>query len=119
MRFGISETSWILPKILRIRRGAVVERWSVAGAALVAMKIFRLVCLPRPARGPFHGCAETQKAARSLWSRTAASASDSRQPIHACDALRDGASCPERLWRGFYLGAGSGVVKTRGAESAQ
>src|SRR4029450_2882228 len=39
MRFGISETSWMLPKILRIRLDTV-GRVSVGWAALVAMEVF-------------------------------------------------------------------------------
>src|SRR5687768_5606069 len=48
MRFGISETSWMLPKILRIRLDAV-DRRSVAGFALVAMWCCRLFS-PSPQR---------------------------------------------------------------------
>src|SRR5687768_886685 len=46
MRFGISETSWMLPKILRIRLDAV-ERVSPAWGAMVAIRCVRLFCRPR------------------------------------------------------------------------
>src|SRR4051812_13307041 len=76
MRFGISETSWILPKILRIRLDAV-SRFSGAGAALVAMWSVCLAAAPscpqvrgsglllsRPGRaGAEIRSAQTQKAA--------------------------------------------------------
>src|SRR4051812_3993882 len=39
MRFGISETSWMLPKILRMRLDAAEERFCGALGAVVAMVI--------------------------------------------------------------------------------
>src|ERR1044072_5108097 len=63
MRFGISETSWMLPKILRMRFDAV-GLVSIAGAvAAFAMEIF-LACLSRRRPGSEKSHAlQTQKAA--------------------------------------------------------
>src|SRR4051794_37352921 len=72
MRFGISETSWMFPKIFRIRLDAV-GRVSGAWIALVAMEVFSfrrapalagaLFFRPGSRRDRIFRCAQTQKAA--------------------------------------------------------
>src|SRR5215217_6534532 len=67
MRFGISETSWMLPKILRMRLDAVDVRVCVAefGPAMVAMWVCSRLLVVAPAVGPGGFCAcPTRKAGR-------------------------------------------------------
>src|ERR1044072_4513428 len=114
MRFGISDTSWMLPKILRMRLVAV-ERCSVAGAALVAMEIFCLVCLPRRMPGSYSGCAQTQKAAfSSVENRSFSVRSDPSQSIRAMHCAT-AHHFPKGCGDGGYLVKGRADVKGRGS----
>jgi hypothetical protein len=79
----------MFPKILRMRFDAV-ERCCVAALALVAMEINRLVCQNRMRE-------KTQKAAFSALGKPQLQRPMNPRPIYSCDALRDGASFPERL----------------------
>jgi hypothetical protein len=111
MRFGISETSWMLPKILRMRLEAI-DRFSLARAVLIAMEM----CLafsrhpgekPGPVcrwlRAPERGRSPMRRARKDAKSRESRVMEPQLQrlakplPINALNALRDGASCSDAM----------------------
>jgi hypothetical protein len=97
MRFGISETSWMFPKILRMRLDAV-GRVSVAGAALVAMEIFSRFLVPAKAGIPVKTERTNAKSRGFPVRKLQLQRPVKPQRLNALIALRDGANCSEPLW---------------------